>query len=287
MGDWSRSEHVAALLSLPGADEPGSETGKLAALAFAAVAFPGIELLYDGKFAFGFVVTACAAATLWTPARRWACLVAMLIMSGALIGTFPLIPNHAYLILILLIVLSLLDPGDEDEARLGLQAARWLVVLVFFWSGVKKLVFGTYLHGEYFAFAIATLPKFADFFSLLLPSSEIARLQEMGGAVGSGPYQLPAIGVLLSNAVWISEIGVAIALLTPRLAGIAWVAGVVLMAGIEFAARELFFGLLFTTILLCFPAAPLVRRAVGVFVTLLVALTLAKHLAGLAVPYLT
>jgi hypothetical protein len=178
------------------------------------------------------------------------------------VASAPFVANHDYLKWILFALFAFLRPLEAREQRLLVQATRWLVVLVFLWSGLKKALFGAYFGGEFLAYMIGTSVRFSDFFSLLLPAAEIARLQGYAGELGSGPYRVDGwLFPLLSNAVWLGEIAVGLTLLWARARPWAWVLGLGMLFGIEFVAREVFFGLLFTTLLLAFPAAPWLVRA--------------------------
>ena len=56
----------------------------------------------------------------------------------------------------------------------------------------------------------------------------------------------------MSNSIWIGEMAVAILLLVPRWRKFALFGGILLVAGIEFGAREMVFGAFFTILLLFF-----------------------------------
>jgi hypothetical protein len=86
------------------------------------------------------------------------------------------------------------------------------------------------------------------------------------------PYRVEGIrGALftaLSNAIWIGEMTIPLLLLWRRAKPFAWVLALALMLGIELAAREVFFGLMFSSVILSFAAAPIVYRAMPWFVGL-------------------
>jgi hypothetical protein len=189
---------------------------------------------------------------------------------------FPQAGNHAYLELIVCSLLAVLDPSLEGERQLLVRAVRWIVCVVLFWSGVQKLVHGYYFHGEQLAHSLQ-IESFRPVLALLLPADELARLSAYTGAVGDGPYTVASpLFVLSSNAVYIAEIGLAALLLLPGTRAAATIGALLFLAAVEFAAREVFFGLLFADALLMFRDGGVHPRLVGVFAGLLLCLILSR-----------
>jgi hypothetical protein len=189
---------------------------------------------------------------------------------------FPSTGNHAYLELVVCLLAAFLTLDDEVEQRLYLRALRWIAVVVLFYSGIQKLAQGYYLHGEYLAFSLGS-SAFRPVAGLLLSPDELARLAALAGEVGDGPYRVASTAFLLvSNATWIAEIGLAAALCWRRTRGVAVAAALLLLLAIESAARELFFGLVFADAILLFTWGDRHSRVVPAVVALLAALSLAR-----------
>ncbi len=172
-----------------------------------------------------------------------------------LVNQFPVGANHHYLELGVLALGALFDDRREGEAQLLLQSCRWLVVTVFFWAGLQKILHGYYFGGEFLSYAISQEARFAQIFGLLLPSDELMRLQSYGRPppVGAGPYRAESWAlVLVSNATYGMEILVAIGLLVRRLRPHALYAAMALVLAIEVVAREVLFGALFLSLVALF-----------------------------------
>jgi len=185
----------------------------------------------------------------WRHAKPYCVMASLAVMSVWLVMLWPTFANHTLLewSILLFLVLCL---GD---AELGLKALRWLVAIVLFHTGSQKLVMGHFFEGEFLAWAIAVEANFREFFGLVLSDAEIARLVAMGGRLGTGPYTTtdPML-LVISNAVWIGEMGLAILLLVPKLRKLALWGALALLLGIELGAREVIFGCLFSFLLLMF-----------------------------------
>ena len=89
------------------------------------------------------------------PAWRRAALGALAVSHAVLVWReFPATGNHAYLEVVLLGLAALLAADDETDARTYTGAVRWLVVVIFFWSAVQKVVHGYWFDGQYLAFSL-------------------------------------------------------------------------------------------------------------------------------------
>jgi hypothetical protein len=184
------------------------------------------------------------------------------------LNQFPFSANHQYLELGILALGTLFDDRSEGDDQLLLQSCRWLVATVLFWAGLQKILHGYYFGGEFLSFAISQEPRFAQIFGLLLPSDELIRLQSLGQSaeVGAGPYRAASWAlVLVSNATYLMEIGVAIGLLIRRVRPFALVAGVALIFAIEVVAREAFFGAFYVGLLTLFAPRALNWRLFPMF----------------------
>jgi hypothetical protein len=165
---------------------------------------------------------------------------------------FPSSGNHAYLELYVCLLAVLLRRDDPDEARLELRALRWLAVIVLFASGLQKVAHGYWVNGEYLAFSLGS-ETYRALLGWTLPADELARIARLRGEVGDGPYRVASVPLLLlANGTWIAELGLAPALVWRRTRPLAVVGALLLLAGIEVVAREVFFGLVFASLILLF-----------------------------------
>ena len=181
--------------------------------------------------------------------KPYCIMLAFGVTSFWLVMAWPSFANHLFLEWSVLLFLNLC----RGDTRLGMTALRWLTAIVLFYTGFQKLVMGNYFQGQFLLVRVAMSPKFRMVFELILPEEEVARLVEMGGRFGTGPYETSNIFFLMmSNSVWIGEMAVGILLFFPKLRNAALLMGIALVGGIEVGARELVFGCLFTLLLLNF-----------------------------------
>lgn len=167
-------------------------------------------------------------------------------------ASFPWAGNHRYLQLMLLALFALLDPDDEEEQALLLRAVRWLVILVFFYSGVQKLVHGYYFQGQFLAYS-TWREHFRLAFQLVLPADELARLASYQRVIGPGPYLVSSpLFLVVSNTVWIAEIALGVGLFLRRTRQVAMVATIAFIVVTEVVAREVSFGCMYVSSLLLF-----------------------------------
>lgn len=223
----------------------------LAMFAHSGVLFAdGGELGWYARLVFAPLFLLSALVGFRFPDLKSHCLMGTLgVTSLWLVLAWPNFANHLFLEWSILLFLTLC----REDKRLGLNGIRWLVAIIFFYTGFQKFVMGQYFDGQFLLFRVATSPKFRAFFELVLPEEEVARLVEMGGQFGTGPYATSDVFFLMiSNCVWIGEMGAAILLLFPKWRKLALFAGILLVGGIELGARELVFGCLFTILLLTF-----------------------------------
>lgn len=181
---------------------------------------------------------------------------------------FPVSANHHFLELGVLALGTLFDDRRESEAELLLQSCRWLVVLVLFWAGLQKVLHGYYFGGEFLSYAISQEARFAQIFGVILPADEMIRLQSYGrpAPVGAGPFRSESWALLIvSNATYLAEIGVAIGLLVRRLRPVALCAAMALIVAIEIVAREVLFGALYLGLITLFSRRALNWRLLPMF----------------------
>jgi hypothetical protein len=185
---------------------------------------------------------------------------------------FPFGANHLYLELVCLACLSLVGGAARarDEA-LALAALRLVTALVLFHTGLQKVFYGLYFRGEFLAFMVGSDERFGRAFAWLLPADELARLSGLDRRqTGAGPFRTDSpLLVLASNAVWMAELALPAFLLWPRTRVLGALGGLALMLGIQVAALELGFALLFVNLLLLFLPGRWNARALPAAVALL------------------
>ena len=226
-----------------------------------------------------------ALTALFAPTRRagFAGLAAMFVW--LLWYEFPSSGNHAYLELILCCLLAFLDLRDDPQRLALLRSVRWLLCVIFFYSGVQKIAHGYFFDGQYLAYALSE-ESWRTALGPFLPVEEARRLAQFTGEVGDGPYRVASpLVVAASNAVYVAEIALAAALLWHRTRAMAACAAVAFVILIEIAARELFFGLVTINSLLLFFRSDLNRRLVLPIAGLLALLILNRLGVGPAVVF--
>ena len=134
-------------------------------------------------------------------------------------------------------------------------------MIVLFYSGVQKVLYGTYFDAQFLGLSIGHKPGLAWLFSQFLPADEMARLRALHPlAPGNGPYAIRSpLALLIANGVYVFEMATPVLLVWRRTWPYAVVAVLIVIAGIEVGARELLFGVLFVNLLLLFFARPVNR----------------------------
>jgi len=197
-------------------------------------------------------VTLCGGAACLPAWRRLGFFSLAMGMAVAVWNAFPATGNHVYLECFLCLICALLDPVRSAEQQLLTRSVRWIGCVIMFFAGVQKLVHGYYTNGLMPSYLFQE-PRFGRIFGWLLPASEAQRLHSYNGLDGSGPYLVSAPALLLaSNAVWIFEIALAVALFVASTRRAAVFAGIVFVVLVESGAREIMFGVLFVSVLLMF-----------------------------------
>ncbi len=209
------------------------------------------------RFALGVTLlagsyTACLAVGLSPRYRRLALGSAATVALVQVLWTFPFVANHTFLRALALGSLAFVGLDSLRDRRLAHAALGWMAVVVLFYTGFQKLAYGTYFQGQYLGCMASLTDRFGRVFEWVVPAAEFTRLKGIGEPVpGAGPYAVhgPAF-VVLSNLVYIAEIGLAFALLLPRTRRAAVWATLGLIFFIQLGAREVFFGLLFCNLIL-------------------------------------
>jgi hypothetical protein len=211
-------------------------------------------------------VTAAIVALVAPRFGRFPWVAAMLVAVWHVTGSFPLVGNHNYLELWILLLAAGLNLHLPEDRHLFLSALKWIVFFVFLYSGLQKLVHGYYFHGEALATCINRMPRFQDGFRYLLSQAELERITRYAIAPGQGPFRLNGNAlIVLSNLVYLAELACAALLLVPRTRLVGVVFGIGLMIGIELFAREVFFGLIQVMLVLLFAPSAWLRTLVPVF----------------------
>ena len=175
----------------------------------------------------------------------------------------PALGNHAALESLLLLAVAVALPITAARAAPIAALFRWSCILLFLHSGLQKMVYGAYWNGAFLARRIHD-DRFAWVLDLALPDAEFQALQT---ADPLGPMLLESAGgLLLSNAVYLSEIACAVLLLIPATRRLGLIASVLTVIGIEVVAREVGFGLMFVLMLLLFRPQFYATRAALAFV---------------------
>ncbi len=170
---------------------------------------------------------------------------------SAIVWLFPAVSNHFFLVFSCLLLLSILDLEDCQEALLGLQACRWLTVIVLFYSGLQKVLYGTYFQGQLLAWTIAHDARFQAAFNKILPAEEAARLAALADTAGPFVSEWWLL-LAMSNFTWVFELLAPFLLLYPRTRSATVLATILFLAAIETAAREILFGCIFINMVLLF-----------------------------------
>ncbi|MBM4269138.1 MAG: hypothetical protein FJ144_21445 [Deltaproteobacteria bacterium] len=216
------------------------------------------------------VLTVCAALA-WFRKTAWlAPWIALPLLLVQVASTFPMTDNHFFLE-VLCVGLLCSTGRDENDDRLVLQGMGWLTAIILFETGLQKVLYGLYFHGEFLAFMVGRGGRFAALFDYMLPADEVARLAAIDPMrTGAGPFRLSSpVFVALSNLIWIAEMGLAPLLLVRRSRVAAAIAALLLVVAIQLGARELGFALLFGSLLLLFLPIDLVRRLAPVAIAAL------------------
>lgn len=193
---------------------------------------------------------------------RRAALGALAVLYAVLVWhEFPAAGNHAYLEIVLCALGALLYVDDQAERRLYVRVVRWIVVVIFFYSGIQKAVHGYWTRGQYLAYSLGTAGF--DVLGRLFDPDELARLSSYRGLAGDGPYLVASWPVLaLSNGTLLLEVILAPLLLWRSTRTLAACAALALLACIEVGAREVFFGLVFANAIAFYLPAAIQRALV-------------------------
>jgi hypothetical protein len=208
------------------------------------------------------MLTVATALAFRPRASVWAARIALPAVFFQVVWRFPFTANHLYLELVCVFLLAIVRSSSRgDDEALVVEGLRWTAALVLFHTGLQKVFYGSYFRGEFLAFMIGAEERFARIFQLLLSSDEVARLTSLDRKqTGAGPYRVDhALFVFASNAVWLAEMSLPPLMIAQRTRVFGALGGLALMAGIQVAALEMGFALLFVNLLLLFLPVRLAR----------------------------
>lgn len=272
-----RPERILDLVGLP--DEGDLRARSLAFLRFVLLHLATrdtirfLEGVGDERAAWAVGFAVCFAFSFRESLLRVATLGGLAFATWKWAAIFPHNSNHFFLEYMCLVFASLASWQREREEDLlvFVRAVRWLPVLVFFWTGVNKALYGTYFNGAYLG-SILPHSAFRFVFGFLMSGEELTRLL---GTASPGPYAFESpLALLVSNAVWIGEIVAGALLLFARTRALGALLGIALLLGIELGARELMFGAVMTNMLGLYAPVSWSRRLLvgsALFYALLVA----------------
>ena len=203
--------------------------------------------------------------------------VAAALFGVHVVATLPMTANHAFLELLCLGLLALLDESRDDEGALLGQGLCWITLIFLFYSGFQKLLYGRYFDGQFLAYVTATEDRFAALFRWLMPATEFARLRDLGVArIGSGPYRVEGlVFVVVSNVVYLFEMAAPVLMALRKTRVAATLAAIAFIIAVEAGARELLFGALMINLLLLFLPGSWNKRLFPVFLAMYVYLVAA------------
>lgn len=178
--------------------------------------------------------------------HRAARVASFLLCSFASALLFPTIPNHGYVLCVALLIGAIFDTEISTERVNMADGFRYLGAIVLFWSGVQKLLGGTWTNGQLLAHEIGHSPRFWQAFGWMTDRAERHAYRT------SGPFLGNTSLMVMSHFVWILEIAVGLGLLTSRapMRKTAAIVALFLIAGIEVVAREGVFGIIMVALLL-------------------------------------
>lgn len=237
----------------------------------------------DDWVAGRYLMAAGLAACAWIAWRREAHVRAAAVAACAVLAikfaaSFPTTSNHFFIEFLCVALLAFCDPRVAAERALLLSTLRWMTVIVLFYTGLQKVLYGTYFDAQFLGVALGHKASFAWLLGWIVPPEEMARLQDLHPlGAGSGPFAIRSpLAVLASNGVYVFEILTPAALVWRRTRP--WAAGAALLvvAAIEAGARELLFGLLFVNLLLLFFARPVNRAVLPASLAVLLALAASR-----------
>lgn len=275
------------ILAWAGDDDPARRFSKIQAFQLILILHHAASIWNDAIRARGqwdaemilqlIAVNAACLAGVRLEWRRGAMIALAVLAFAQVISTFPLSSNHLMLEFLFPALAALFDFRRDEEQEFFLRSARWLFVIVFFYTGLQKLLQGYYFRAEFFSYLLSTSDRFRAVFQWTVPPDELARLMALDLSPESGPYRTSAPLLLaVSNATYLFEMLFAVLLFVPTMRVVAIAGTALLLVFIEAGAREIFFGALFLNVLLLFPRGDINRKAVPAFALVYLYVILAR-----------
>jgi hypothetical protein len=116
-------------------------------------------------------------------------------------SVFPTSPNHYYVELYFLFLFSIFNfRNSKNETNYLTNSLKLLFVIILFYTGIKKLLYGQYFRGEYLAYLISCDERFSSVFSYILSKKEMLSIKS--GNYITGNYYF----YLISNSIYLFEI---------------------------------------------------------------------------------
>lgn len=191
------------------------------------------------------------AALLGAKQVRLAMLLSSLACFAYVVVYFPSTANHCWLYAWILLVGASFDPNEASERAGAVGVWRLLTALVFFQTGLQKLLQGSYFRGEFVTAFADRKSGFFHLHSLLADGEEVERLiNTPRDAVVDTSFATESIPLIVaSNAVWVLEMLLPLLLLVRRFRSVGAVLCILFVVGIQALAVELVFGFLFSACL--------------------------------------
>ena len=195
------------------------------------------------------------------------------------VAYFPSTANHCWLYAWLLLVGASFDVDDPAEQASAVGLWRLLTALVFFQTGLQKLLQASYFRGEFVTAFADRKSGFFHLHSLLADGEEVERLinTPRNMLVETSFATDSLLLVLASNAVWVLEMALPFLLLFRKVRERGAVLCILFVLGIQALAVELVFGFLFAACLGLSLRERWFRPMVYVFLAIDVFLALVGH----------
>lgn len=216
-------------------------------------------------FAYAAFVSACLAGTFDRRLFRYA----LALTFGAIVvlasWRFPQTANHLYLQGFIALLVALTRFGDEDEERALVSALRTVLIAVFFWSGVQKIVHGAYFDGSFLCWNLVkgTHDAWRWVANIVLSAEELANVAR-AQTTNECRFVTP-VGLMIANSVYVFELVCAALLAHSRVRERGAVVAALVLVGIEIAMAEWIFAAFVANLLLLFAAPSWSKRARPLF----------------------
>lgn len=187
-----------------------------------------------------------------------AAVASVLVHATSAVDKFPFTANHAGWAFVFGTSL-LLWTGSANPAR-SIALIRALVVILVGWTGIQKLVYGTYFEAEFLLVFANIKPSFQPLLALFMSPDERSMFFRADyDTPGMVQYSTDNIAlILVSNLTWVLEIALPIGLCFRRTRRLMAVVLIGFLGFIQLGARELVFATLaLGTLSLYLPIKPM------------------------------